>query len=69
MALPHNTITPIPNNEPDAVPALWNTRYTEIDDNFRNLDGRVGTNENEVAAARKGKPSLDARLDEMASSI
>lgn len=69
MALPHNTITPIPNNEPDAVPALWNTRYNEIDDNFGNLDGRVAANENEVAAARKGKPSLDARLDDMASNI
>lgn len=69
MALPHNTITPIPNNEPDAVPALWNTRYTEIDDNFRNLDGRVAASENEVAAARKGKPSLDARLDDMAANI
>lgn len=69
MALPHNTITPIPNNEPDAVPALWNTRYTEIDDNFGNLNGRMGACENEVAAARKGKPSLDARLDDMASGI
>lgn len=69
MALPHNTITPIPNNEPDAVPALWNTRYTEIDDNFRNLDGRVAVNENEVITARKGKASLDARLDDMASRI
>ena len=69
MALPHNTITPIPNNEPDAVPALWNTRYTEIDDNFGNLDNRVAGNENEVAAARKGKPSLGARLDDMAANI
>ena len=69
MALPHNTITPIPNNEPDAVPALWNTRYAEIDDNFRNLDGRVAVNENEVITARKGKASLDARLDDMASRI
>lgn len=69
MALPHNTITPIPNNEPDAVPALWNMRYTEIDENFGNLDNRLAGNENEVAAARKGKPSLDARLDDMASNI
>lgn len=69
MALPHNTITPIPNNEPDAVPALWNTRYDEIDDNFHNLDVRGAANENEVAAARKGKPSLDARLDDMAANI
>ena len=69
MALPHNTITPIPNNEPDAVPALWNTRYTEIDDNFRNLDGRVAASENEVATARKGQASLGERLDDMAANI
>ncbi|MGK5079637.1 hypothetical protein [Janthinobacterium sp. HLX7-2] len=69
MTLPHNTITPIPNNEPDAVPALWNTRYSEIDENFLNLDGRVDAREIEITAARKGKGSLDARLDDMASAI
>lgn len=69
MTLPHNTITPIPNNEPDAVPALWNTRYSEIDANFLNLDGRVDAREIEIIAARKGKGSLDARLDDMASAI
>lgn len=69
MALPHNTITPIPNNEPDAVPALWNTRYSEIDANFLNLDGRVDAREIEIIAARNGKDSLDARLAEMASNI
>lgn len=69
MALPNKKITPIPNNEPDAVPALWNTRYEEIDANFGNLDGRVAATENEIAAGRKGAPSLNARLTEMESNI
>lgn len=69
MALPHNTITPIPNNEPDAVPALWNTRYSEIDKNFVNLDGRLLVRENEIAQARNGKPSLNERLGAMESNI
>ena len=69
MALPHNTITPIPNNEPDAVPALWNTRYSEIDENFANLDGRVAARESEMALARAGKPSLAERLGGMESNI
>ena len=69
MALPHNSITPIPNNEPDAVPSLWNTRYQEIDENFANIDGRVASRENEINQARGGKASLDQRLDEMESDI
>ena len=69
MALPHNSITPIPNNEPDAVPSLWNTRYQEIDENFGNLDGRLAARENEIAQARGGKGSLDERLDDMDSRV
>lgn len=69
MALPHSSITKIPNNEPDAVPSLWNTRYQEIDENFANLDGRVVSRENEINQARGGKGSLDERLDEMTSDI
>lgn len=69
MALPHSSITPIPNNEPDAVPSLWNTRYQEIDENFANIDGRVASRENEINQARGGKASLDQRLDEMESDI
>ena len=69
MALPHSSITPIPNNEPDAVPSLWNTRYQEIDKNFSNIDGRVVARENEINQARGGKGSLDERLDEMTSDI
>lgn len=45
MTLPHEQITPIPETEPPAVPSLWNTRYTEIDENFGNLEGRVAQNE------------------------
>lgn len=69
MALPYNTITPIPNNEPDAVPALWNTRYSEIDKNFASLDSRVGASAEEIYLARSGKPSLAARLGDMESNI
>lgn len=69
MALPHTSITRIPNNEPDAVPSLWNNTYQEIDDNFANIDGRVVARENEISQARGGKGSLDERLDEMASDI
>ena len=69
MALPHNTITPIPNNEPDAVPALWNTRYSEIDENFAHIDTRAAARENEIALARAGKASLADRLGSMESNI
>lgn len=69
MSLPHSSITPIPNNEPDAIPSLWNSRYVEIDDNFSNIDARVAAREAEIAAARGAKPNLDARLDEMESNI
>lgn len=65
MPLPHNSITPIPNNEPDAVPSLWNSRYEEIDANFDNVDGRLGARESELDTARGGHGSLDERLDEM----
>jgi hypothetical protein len=69
MALPHANITQLPNNEPDATPSLWNTRYTEIDENFANHEGRVAANESELVAARGGEVSLDARLDEMAADV
>ena len=69
MALPNSPITPIPNNEPDAIPSLWNTRYTEIDENFSNLDGRVTSNANEISAARGEESSLDARIDEIEADL
>lgn len=69
MSLPNSNITPIPDNEPDAVPSLWNTRYTEIDENFQDLDGRAESLESEVVTARGEESDLDSRLDQMQSSI
>lgn len=69
MALPHETITPIPNNEPDAVPSLWNDRYLEIDENFGNLDVRAEALESEVQAARGGQVSMDQRLDQVENDV
>lgn len=40
--LPHSVITPIPDTEPEAVPSLWNTRYAEIDENFRRIADYTG---------------------------
>ena len=37
IKLNYSTITPIPDTEPEAIPSLWNTRYTEIDSNFSTL--------------------------------
>ena len=62
-------ITQIPNNEPDAVPSLWNARYDEIDANFSELDKRTGDAESEISNARGGKGSVGERLSEMSSKI
>lgn len=69
MALPNPTITPIPNNEPDAVPSLWNTRYQQIDENFADHETRLTARETELNNARGGKVNLAARLTEMDSNI
>jgi hypothetical protein len=69
MAIPHSPITPIPNNEPDAVPSLWNTRYTEIDDNFSNLDDRATDIENEIAGSRAGNPTLGETINQIIGQI
>ncbi len=69
MALIHPNITQIPSNEPDAVPALWNTRYTEIDENFTGHEGRIAANESELAAARGGQANLNARLGAIDTAI
>lgn len=69
MALPNHPITPIPNNEPDAVPALWNTRYEEIDQNFSDLDQRVTDNTDELEQARGGESSLNERIDGLESQV
>ena len=69
MTLPNSSITPIPDNEPDAVPSLWNSRYEEIDANFSDLDDRTESLESEVETARGEESDLDSRLDQMQSSI
>lgn len=39
---PYGVITPIPDTEPDAIPSLWNTRYEEIDANFKRISDYTG---------------------------
>mgnify|MGYP000399372028 CR=1 FL=1 len=39
--LPHNSITPIGQDRPAAIPSLWNDRYKEIDANFEALSKYV----------------------------
>jgi len=68
MAIPHLSITRIPDNA-DAVPELWNSRYQEIDENFENLDSRTSSIGNELQAARGKEPSLDARLDVIEQNV
>lgn len=68
-SLPHKAITPIPNNEPDAVPALWNSRYDEIDENFANLDERQTATADELAAARSGKANLSETISAIVTQI
>lgn len=69
MPLPVNNITQIPNNEPDAVPSLWNTRYEEIDQNFAYLETGRAAAASELAGARGGKPSVGARIEEIAQQV
>lgn len=68
-ALPNATITPIPDTEPDAVPALWNTRYEEQDANNAALLAGLNAVENEVETARDDAADLDTRLDTMDAAI
>jgi hypothetical protein len=69
MTLPNQNITPIPNNEPDAVPSLWNTRYEEIDQNFADLDNRQTAVEQELESAAGDSGSLPNRLAGMDQRI
>jgi len=69
MALPHPKITQIPQTEPYATPALWNTRYDEIDKNFKDLDTRAASAQSEIEDARGGKNNLGARLGELEDQV
>lgn len=48
MTLPHDPVSPFPDDEFDAISEVWNSRYREIDDNFRYLNDQLG--ENSLAA-------------------
>ena len=48
MPLPHEQITPIPNDEPMAYPSLWNDRYREIEENFNHLSHRMNVVDGQV---------------------
>ncbi len=69
MSLPHSTITPITDTNPSAVPSLWNVRYTEIDENFQDIDVRQEALETDVANARGDKPTLADKVTDIVSSV
>jgi hypothetical protein len=69
MSLPHTNITPIPNNDPQASPELWNTRYTEIDQDFANLDERTLSVEDEIIASIYGNLKLALIIGRIISQI
>lgn len=69
MTLPRHPITPIPNNEPEAIPALWNTRYGEIDQNFANLDARATAVAAEVSGARAGRATLAETINAIVAQV
>ncbi len=69
MTLPNHPITPIPNNEPEAIPSLWNTRYEEIDENFTALDERQASVEDELNEAKGDAPSFAAKMSQVAQAV
>ena len=69
MAIPHPSITKIPNNEPDAVPALWNTRYVEIDENFSDLSAKQEALITEIVNSRSTYPTVNAHLSTLDSRM
>lgn len=69
MALPNPNITPIPDNDPDAVPELWNVRYEEIDENCNNLDGRTEGIEFDLAGAKGEEDTLTAKVAGIVSTL
>ena len=69
MALPKYPVKKIPNDEPDAVPSLFNQTYEEIDQNLNALDQRQESTEQTLAQAKGDKSSLPARLDSIQQDI
>ncbi|MGL5452403.1 MAG: hypothetical protein ACRDBT_08400, partial [Aeromonas sp.] len=69
MPIPNQNITPIPNTEPDAVPALWNARYEEIDENFAYLAEKAEKSEKDLLSAAGDSESLAERLDDLSDGL
>lgn len=69
MPLPVTKISQIPNNEPDAIPSLWNTRYDEIDQNFSYLEKGRASAASELAGARGGKENVGQRIVEIEQQV
>lgn len=63
------SITPLPNNEPPAVPSLWNTRYDEINQNFEALDVDLAAAEQEIREAAGNSGSLPERMTEISEAL
>lgn len=69
MSLIHDRITPIPDDEPEAIPSLWNSRYREIDENFESLDHATRSIFSEIEEARAGNESLGKTIKNIVSQI
>lgn len=62
IAIPHITITNIPNNRPAAVPSLWNSRFSEISENFRVISGFSAWAECKTGAGDAAKTATCSNL-------
>lgn len=59
MQLPNYPITIIPDTEPDAIPALWNDRYEEIDENFNSIETALTSVEAIITTGMSGSDTAE----------
>lgn len=57
LSLPHASITKIPNMAP-ATPTLWNSAYTEIDENFAAIKTKVNSLDQATQAASESSSGI-----------
>lgn len=75
MTLPNENITPIPaidpitGEAPDATPELWNTRYSEIDENFADISQKVEANQASLSEESGRIDDVVAGVEDQASRI
>ena len=55
VKIPYASITQIPKTNPAATPSLWNSRYTQIDQNFAALSEYVDFSECSSAGSAVSK--------------